>query len=95
MDKSEIKACIAKRVAKELHDGDVVNLGIGIPTMLATRMSFILTTVWWLVFTIPMLRHVHQKHAVEPDGSMIAQTFGSMKHTLSKIVGNSRLAEKL
>ena len=62
--------------------------GIGIPTVLATRMSFILTAVWWLVFTIPMLRHVHQKHAVEPDGSMIAQTLGSMKHTLSKIVGN-------
>lgn len=35
MDKFQMKELIAKRVAKELHDGDVVNLGIGLPTMVA------------------------------------------------------------
>ena len=34
----DIKEIIAKRVAKELKDGDVVNLGIGLPTMVANLL---------------------------------------------------------
>lgn len=33
MDKNQIREIIAKRVAKELKNGDVVNLGIGLPTL--------------------------------------------------------------
>lgn len=34
----KLKTRIAKRAAKELNDGDVVNLGIGLPTMVAKNL---------------------------------------------------------
>ncbi|MGM0396907.1 MAG: 3-oxoacid CoA-transferase subunit B [Bacillota bacterium] len=38
MDRNEMKVYIAKRVAKMLHDGDVVNLGIGLPTFVSNYL---------------------------------------------------------
>lgn len=35
----DVKEIIAKRVAKEFHAGDLVNLGIGLPTMVANYIS--------------------------------------------------------
>jgi acetate CoA/acetoacetate CoA-transferase beta subunit len=39
MSKDDKRNRIAKRVAKELCDGDVVNLGIGMPTLVANYLS--------------------------------------------------------
>ena len=38
MDKNMVKEFIAKRVASMLKDGDVVNLGIGMPTLVANYL---------------------------------------------------------
>jgi acetate CoA/acetoacetate CoA-transferase beta subunit len=35
---ADLKEIIARRVARELKDGDVVNLGIGLPTMVANYL---------------------------------------------------------
>ncbi|MGP1455678.1 MAG: 3-oxoacid CoA-transferase subunit B [Treponema sp.] len=39
LDKNTIREVIAKRVAKELKDGYVVNLGIGLPTLVANYID--------------------------------------------------------
>ncbi len=38
-DKNEIKQIIAKRVAREFHEGDVITLGIGLPTLAANYID--------------------------------------------------------
>lgn len=61
---------------------------IGIPTVTATKFSFALTAIWWLVFTVPMLRHVHQKHSIERGKNLFAHTLRNMGHTCRMIFAN-------
>ena len=43
---------------------------LGVPTMLATRLSFIITGAWWLIFTLPLIRTYKQKYGRERGHTM-------------------------
>lgn len=64
---------------------------IGINSALACQISFMITAIWWLVFTIPMWKHVHQVHNVEPEGSLIHQSLNRLGVMVKKIMRNKGL----
>lgn len=66
---------------------------IGIDTMLATRISIVITSVWWAVFTVPFLKNVKQNYGLEKpkDGGIFRETFVSVKHTAKKIFKDKKI----
>ena len=50
----------------------VVLLVMGYGSPFAQKFSIIIVSVWWLVFSIPFLRNVHQVHYKERDGKTSA-----------------------
>ncbi|MDR1795306.1 MAG: MFS transporter [Erysipelotrichaceae bacterium] len=62
----------------------------GIGTGLATQLSFIITAIWWIAFTIPLLKNVKQVH-YRDDKLEVGKIFGRLLETLKKISKNKKL----
>ncbi|MFP4152783.1 MAG: MFS transporter [Alkalispirochaeta sp.] len=58
---------------------------IGITSILATRLSFLLTGLWWFVFAIPLLKNVEQHYGIEPEAHPIRDSFLRLGRTLKHI----------
>ena len=58
---------------------------LGLTTMAATRVAFLITGVWWLVFGIPLLRNVHQVYGIEPQAHPIRESFARLARTVKHI----------
>lgn len=58
-------------------------------TMLMTRICFITVAIWWLLFTIPILRHVQEPerriHEKEKGFSPLRASFSRLGHTFGEI----------
>lgn len=64
------------------------NTTFGISSTLACQISFMITAVWWLVFTIPMWRHVKQVNSIPQEGSVYRQTVTRLGAVAKKILKN-------
>ncbi len=51
----------------------------------ASKIAFFITAVWWIVFSIPMLKNVKQKHWVERKPRIVANSFKELKKTFLDI----------
>ena len=57
-----------------------------------TRLGFVVVLVWWFSFAIPMLRHVRQRHFLQPTPSPVIESFRRLFHTFQEIRDRHRKA---
>lgn len=57
----------------------------------ATQISFILTAIWWILLTIPLMKNVKQTYYVETPKHIIRASFKRVANTLKKISQDRRL----
>jgi UMF1 family MFS transporter len=49
------------------------------------RITFFMTAVWWLVFSLPFLRNVTQKHGIDPEPNPVRNSFRRLGRTFAHI----------
>lgn len=69
----------------------IFTLPFGLTTGQATQISFIITAIWWLIFSIPLLRNVKQTHYLERVSLNPKIIFGRVFQTLKKITQDKKM----
>jgi len=58
---------------------------IPLATDTASRIAFVITAIWWAVFTIPMVKNVHQIHGIKREPNLVASGFRRLGGTFKEI----------
>ncbi|MGB4985684.1 MAG: MFS transporter [Erysipelotrichaceae bacterium] len=69
----------------------ILALPFGLSITTATQISFIITAIWWIVMTIPLLRNVKQVHYLPHQEHLVSTAFKRIGLTLKKIVKDKKL----
>jgi len=60
-------------------------------TTSATKLAFVITAVWWLVFSIPIMKNVKQTYYVEKTKTPIEDSFKRITQFLKNMKGNKNV----
>ena len=69
----------------------VILFVLGMDNPLAFKLVIVLTSVWWLVFSIPFLKNVRQVHYVEARKGLFRSTFRNLWTTAKDIFTHKRV----
>ncbi|HHZ01990.1 MAG TPA: MFS transporter [Tissierellia bacterium] len=58
---------------------------LGMDKVIGYQLGFIITALWWGLFTIPLIKHVKQRHYVEPEPKPIINSFKRLHTTFKNI----------
>ncbi|MGG1290688.1 MFS transporter [Bacillus smithii] len=58
---------------------------IPLSTASASKIAFLMTAIWWGLFTIPMFRNVRQRFYIQCEANPIAESFKRLLKTLKEI----------
>jgi MFS transporter, UMF1 family len=61
----------------------------GVDSVLAVKLSLIITAAWWLIFSIPFLKNIKQTHYIEfPPSHIMKATLSNILETMKNIIAN-------
>jgi MFS transporter, UMF1 family len=58
---------------------------IPLSTTMASKIAFLITALWWGLFTIPLFKNVHQKYYIEREPNPVANSFKRLGKTFKEI----------
>lgn len=58
---------------------------MGMDLAIGYQIGFLITALWWGLFTIPLLRHVRQRYYIEPEPKPVANSFKRLGKTFLQI----------
>lgn len=70
----------------------ILNCGsIGISMTATTRISFIITMVWWVIMAVPLYKNVRQRYSIPRQEHVISHTFRRLGNTFKKLSKDKKM----